>query len=82
MEFDENALKRFIRVLNSVLNLYDIDNIPIELIDLLYQPVATVVSILKIPAKTKEVDGKEIIEKFVMPENFERWLETNGEFQT
>lgn len=80
--FDENALKRFIRVLNSVLNLYDIENIPIELVNMLYKPVNEIVNIMKIPIKSKVVDGKEVIDKFIMPENFERWLETNGEVQT
>lgn len=80
--FDENALKRFIRVLNSVLNLYDIENIPLELVDMLYKPVNEIVNIMKIPIKSKVIDGKEVIDKFIMPENFERWLETNGELQT
>ena len=79
--FDENALKRLIRVMNSVLNLYDEEKIPIEVIDIMYQPIAKLASVLKIPVKSKEIDGRQIIEKFVMPENFERWLETNGEVQ-
>jgi hypothetical protein len=81
-DFDENALKRFIRVLNSILNLYDIENIPLELVEMLYKPVNEIVNIMKIPIKSKVIDGKEVIDKFVMPENFERWLETNGEVQT
>ena len=81
MEFDESALKRLIRLLNSVVNLYDIENIPIELVEMLCKPVWNIVNILKLPTKLKMVDGKEVIDKFVMPENFERWLETKGELQ-
>lgn len=82
MEFDESALKRLIRLLNSVVNLYDIENIPIEIVEMLCKPVFSIVNILKIPVKMKIVEGKDVIDKFVMPENFERWLETKGEFQT
>ena len=81
MDFDEKALKRLIRLMNSVVNLYDIENIPIEIVDMLCKPVFSLVNILKIPTKTKDVDGKEVIDKFVMPENFDRWLETKGELQ-
>jgi len=64
------------------LNLYDIENIPLELVDMMYKPVNEIVNIMKIPFKPKVIDGKEVIDKFIMPENFERWLETNGELQT
>lgn len=81
MEFDESALKRLIRLLNSVVNLYDIENIPIEIVEMLCEPVWKIVNILKIPTKMKMVGEKEVIDKFVMPENFDRWLETKGELQ-
>jgi len=81
MEFDESALKRLIRLMNSTVNLYDIENIPIEIVDVLTKPVFSIVKVLKIPVKMKEVDGKEVIDKFIMPENFDRWLETKGELQ-
>jgi hypothetical protein len=80
VEFDEEALKRLIRTMNSVLNLYDIEGIPIEIVHIMYKPINDIMKLLKIPVKTKS-DG-ETIDKFIMPENFSRWLETNGEFQT
>jgi hypothetical protein len=82
MNFDENALKRFIRVLNTVVNLYDIENIPIEIVEIMCKPVWNIANVLKIPVKMKVDGDQEVIDKFVMPENFERWLETRGEIQT
>lgn len=79
-EFDEESLKRLIRVMNSVLNLYDIEKIPVEIIDMLYTPVGELVKILNITVKPRP--GTNEIDKFIMPENFERWLETNGRLQT
>jgi hypothetical protein len=79
LDFDADALKRFIRVLNGTYNLYDVEKIPIELVDMLCKPVNDIVRMMKIPVVTKLVDDKEIIVKFRMPENFEVWLETNGE---
>lgn len=79
-EFDEESLKRLIRVMNSVLNLYDIEKIPVEIIDMLYTPVGELAKILNITVKPRP--GTNEIDKFIMPENFERWLETNGRLQT
>ena len=93
MEFDEQALKRLIRVMNSVINLYDVEGIPKEILDYLYYPVGHLADILNIPVekrKTGEVDadGKlaldedenpiEEILKFLMPKDFSKWVETSG----
>lgn len=85
MEFDEQSLKRLIRVMNSVLNLYDIEGLPQEVVDYLYYPVGNLAEILNIPIemqKTKEKDENgeyiEEIKRFIMPENFEKWVESKG----
>jgi hypothetical protein len=85
MEFDEHALKRLIRVMNSVLNLYDVDGIPKEIKDYLYYPVGQLAEMLNIPVewqKTGDVkeDGEPELEikKFIMPENFTEWVDSSG----
>lgn len=74
--FDEESLKRLVRTLNSVFNLYDVEAIPIEIIEMLCEPVWNIVKILNIPIKLKS--DNETIDKFIMPEDFETWFETNG----
>jgi len=82
---NKEALKRLIRVMNSVLNITDYEEIPEEITQYLYYPVGQIAEMLNIPViwrKTKEKDenGEYImeIEKFVMPEDFDKWVETNG----
>ena len=84
---DESGLKRLIRVMNSVLNLYDIESVPEEIVDILYEPIGTLAEVLNLPYKVRIVineDGEEEeeIDKFIMPEDFETWMETNGRNHT
>jgi len=85
MEISEDSLKRLIRGMNTTLNLYDVEGIPKEITDYLYYPVGHMAEMLNIPVemqKTKEKDdkGEPIweIKRFIMPEDFEKWLDTDG----
>ena len=79
--FDAAALKRLIRIMNSVLNIYDVSGIPNEISDMLFEPVGKLAKILNIPYKlapTKEGESEADIQKYIMPDDFEEWFETNG----
>jgi len=76
MRITEKGLKRLVRAMNSILNLYDVGEIPEKITDALCEPVEYIAGFLKIPAKIRK-DGT--VDKYIMPENFEEWLEKNGD---
>lgn len=67
-----------IRAGNSWLNLYDVEDIPDELVDRGMEGILDVFDFLGIPAATEEVDGEEVIMKFLVPEDFDAWLLSKG----
>lgn len=78
MAIDEKSMKRMIRAMNSVLNLYDVEEIPDELVEILMKGVKEVAIMLRL----KDIalyDEQGTIIKYVMPEDFEIWLSTKGE---
>jgi len=76
MRITEKGLKRLVRAMNSVLNLYDVEEIPEALTDALCEPVEYIAGFLKVPTKIRIKDGT--VDKYIMPENFDEWLENNG----
>jgi hypothetical protein len=81
MEFTEEGTKRLLRGMNTILNLYDIEGIPKEILDYLYYPVGHIAEMLNIPVemqktKNKDEDGNiiEEVKRFIMPENFAEWV--------
>lgn len=78
MTIDEKGLKRLIRAMNSVLNLYDVENIPEEVTDIMMEGVVRIANMLKLTDLAlydKETKG---ILKYIMPEDFNVWLRSNG----
>lgn len=75
MRITEKGLKRLVRAMNSVLNLYDVGEIPEEITDTLCEPVTYVATLLKVPTKARK-DGT--IDKYIMPEDFNKWLDKSG----
>ena len=75
MRITEKGLKRLVRAMNSILNLYDVGEIPEEITDALCEPVNYVADFLKVPTKDRK-DGT--IDKYIMPENFDAWLDKSG----
>ena len=73
---DSATLKRVIRAMNSVLNLYDTD-FPEELIDRLVEGVVEVADFLGL-TKLAILDDDGFIIKYVMPEDFDIWVKTQG----
>lgn len=74
---EEKTLKRVVRAMNSILNLYDTD-FPEPLIDKLMEGVVEVAGFLKLTkiAILDEETGD--ILKYVMPEDYNKWIENRG----
>ena len=75
---EEKSLKRLIRAMNSVLNLYDVEDIPEAIVDVMMHGVVKVANILKL-SEIAIYDNDGVMVKYVMPENFDTWLQTEGE---
>ena len=74
---EEKTLKRAVRAMNSILNLYDTE-FPEPLIDKMMEGVVGVADFLgltKIAILDTETHS---ILKYVMPEDFDNWIENRG----
>lgn len=74
---EEKTLKRVIRAMNSILNLYDTD-FPEPLIDKMMEGVVEVAGFLKLTEMAILDEGTGDILKYVMPENYDKWVENRG----
>jgi len=77
MGIDEKSMKRMIRAMNSVLNLYDVEEIPDEIVEMLMKGVKEVATLLRLKDIALYDDNK-VLMKYVMPEDFDAWLNNNG----
>lgn len=74
---EAQTLKRMIRAMNSILNLYDEKEIPEEIVDRLMTGILAVETYLNIPKEYDEKTG--MLLKYVMPVNFGDWIKGLGE---
>jgi len=74
---DASTLKRIIRAMNSILNLYDTD-FPEEHIDKMMEGIIEVADFLKL-TNIAITDDDGFIIKYVMPDDYETWAKTKGE---
>jgi hypothetical protein len=78
MAIDEKTLKRMIRAMNSVLNLYDEDGIPEKLIDTMMEGVVAVADFLGLTKIALYDKDTGVMIKYIMPVNFDDWLASQG----
>ena len=74
---EESNLKRLVRAMNSCVNIYDVEDVPEELTDVLMIGVVKLAKMLKLDKIALYDDNGDLV-KYVMPEDFDAWLNNNG----
>lgn len=75
---DKTVIKRMVRAMNSVLNLYDTE-LPEEITDTMMAGIEKVAAYLKLDEHAEyDKDTGELI-KYLVPEDYEDWMKNSGD---
>lgn len=74
---EKSVIKRMVRAMNSVLNLYDTD-LPEEITDTLMSGVEKVAAFLKLNECAFYDDNGTLL-KYIVPEDYDAWMNNSGE---